>query len=96
MRIVRNLTAAAGVLALAGILSACTAPLAPPAHDAEPLRWLCPLNATFPHGYCVLPEGVNPAPPSMNVEVGAPSAICNFEGSLFECPAGYAPNGETA
>lgn len=90
MRIVRNLTAAAGVLALAGILSACTAPLAPLSHDApEPVRYLCPRDRTFPHGSCWLGPDVAPAPESMHVAPGTPSAICDVRGKLFECPAGY-------
>lgn len=48
----------------------------------------CPTDGTeYPFGSCVVPDDVLPAPASMSVEQGAPTKVCEYQGTKFECPA---------
>lgn len=48
----------------------------------------CPTDGSvYPFGSCEPPPGVDR--PSFRVEPGAPSKVCDYAGTLFECPASY-------
>ena len=68
------------------VLGACMN--APVLHGSE--TNLCPVDGThYPFGSCVVPEGVLPAPASMNVEQGADTKVCASGFIRWECPGSY-------
>ncbi len=83
-----KIVAAIGLgLSAFGLASCALAPVPPISHQTY---YNCPTDGTvYGYGNCVLPENVMPAPESMHVKPGAPSKVCNYNDTLFECPASY-------